>query len=237
MALPDFTSWLRTQHQPIAEVSELFPRGGMNALFYDEIEKLHQRQPMEAAELQRLMAMDFVGYIDRSLRNAGFRDPDLDGLVHDIVVKLITGALFKNVQGPLLARFATAVKNSIITLATRRQRVRRRYSDHELETVPQRSVAPQHEDDLVERFRTYVRQTLGDVALKVLDHRLDAGDTRELRGQPGLESHYALKEMVRKIKRAVSTFAGNDPDLLDQIERALASERRTMDRRFAGSRS
>lgn len=237
MALPDFTHWLRSHSQPIAEVSELFPREGINALFYDEIEKLHQRQPMEANELQRLMAMDFVGYIDRSLRSAGFRDPDLDPLVHDIVVKLITGALFRNVQGPLLARFAASVKNSIITLATRRQRVRRRYSDHELETVPQRAVVIPTEDDLIERFRAYVRQTLGDVALRVLDHRLDGGDTRDLRGQPGLESHYALKEMVKRIKRAVSTFAGNDPDLLDQIEAALANERRTLDRRFAGSRS
>jgi hypothetical protein len=221
----------------MAEVSELFPRKGMNDLFYDEVEKLHQRQPMEPAELQRLMSMDFVGYIDRSLRNAGFRDPDLDGLVHDIVVRLITGALFKNVQGPFLARFATAVKNSIITLATRRQRVRRRYSDHELETFPQRSVAPQPEDDVVERFRTYVRQTLGEVALRVLDHRLDGGDTRELRGQPGLESHYALKEMVKRIKRAASTFAGADPELKERIEAALASEQKTLNRRFADTRA
>jgi hypothetical protein len=221
----------------MAEVSDLFPREGINALFYDEVEKLHQRQPMDPAELRRLMSMDYVGYIDRSLRRAGFRDPELDPMVHDIVVKLITGALFKNVRGPLLARFAVAVKNSIITLANRRQRVRRRYSDHELEAVPQRSVAPRPEDDLVEMFRTYVRQTIGDVALRVLDHRLDGGNTGELRGQPGLESHYALKEMVKRIKRAVSTFAGNDPDLRSQIERALDSEQRTLDRRFAGSRS
>jgi DNA-directed RNA polymerase specialized sigma24 family protein len=205
----------------------------MNALFYDEIEKLHQRQPVNAAELQRLLAMDYVGYIDRSLRGAGFRDPDLDPLVHDIVVKLITGALFRNVQGPFLARFATALKNSIITLATRRQRVRRRYSDHEIDTLPQQSAAPQPEDDVVERFREYVRQTLGDVALRVFDHRLDGGDTRDLRGQPGLESHYSLKEMVKRIKRAATAFARNDPDLLDQIERALASEQRTLVRRFA----
>ena len=133
----------------MAEVSELFPREGMNALFYDEIEKLHQRQPMDPAELQRLMSMDYVGYIDRSLRSAGFRDPDLDPMVHDIVVKLITGALFRNVQGPFLARFAVSVKNSIITLAGKRQRVRRRYADHELETIPQRHAAPSPEDDLV----------------------------------------------------------------------------------------
>jgi hypothetical protein len=206
----------------------------MNALFYDEVEKLHQRQPMDPAELQRLMAMDYVGYIDRSLRSAGFRDPDLDPMVHDIVVKLITGALFRNVQGPFLARFATAVKNSIITLATRRQRVRRRYADHELETVPQRS-APQLEDDVVERFRAYVRQTVGEVGLRVLDHRLDGLDTRDLRGQPGLESHYALKEMVKRIKRAATIFAGSDPYLLGRIERALASEQQTLGKRFAGS--
>jgi hypothetical protein len=238
MALPDFTQWLRSHTQPMAEVSDLFPREGMNALFYDEIEKLHQRQPMDANELQRLMAMDFVGYIDRSLRSAGFRDPELDPLVHDIVVKLITGALFRNVQGPLLARFAVAVKNSIITLANRRQRVRRRYADHELETVPQRTVVIPSEDDLIERFRSYVRQKLGEIALQVLDHRLDGGDTKRLVGsRPELSSSYAVKEFVKQIKRAVSTFAGNDPDLLDQIEAALANQRRTLDKRFAGSRA
>jgi hypothetical protein len=235
MALPYFTDWLRSHSQPIAEVSELFPREGMNALFYDEVEKLHQRQPMDAAELQRLMAMDYVGYIDRSLRSAGFRDPDLDPMVHDIVVKLITGALFRNVQGPFLARFAASVKNSIITLAGKRQRLRRRFADHELETIPQRHAAETPEDDVVERFREYVHQTLGEVALRVLDHRLDGLDTRDLRGQPGLESHYALKEMVKRIKRAATTFAGSDPDLLGRIEKALASEQRTLGRRFAGS--
>jgi hypothetical protein len=168
MALLDFSTWLRSHHQHIAEVSELFPREGMNALFYDEIEKLHARQPMEPAELQRLMNMDFVGYIDRSLRSSGFRDPELDPLVHDIVVKLITGALFANVQGPFLARFATAVKNSIITLAGKRLRIRRRYSDHPLETVPQQ-MALDTEPDVIEQFRQYVLRTLGAVALRVLE--------------------------------------------------------------------
>ena len=51
MALPDFPTWLRSHHQPIAEVSELFPRQGMNSLFLDEIEKLHARQPVEPVEL------------------------------------------------------------------------------------------------------------------------------------------------------------------------------------------
>jgi len=235
--VPQFTTWLKRFIPPVVEVSSYFPKDGMNDIFREKINALHQRQPMDPAELRRLLDFDYVGYVDKSLRSAGYRDPDLDYLVHDIVVKLITGALFDNVSGPFLARFSVAVKNSIITLVGKRLRMRRRYSDHPLETVPQRSAANQPEDDLVERFRAYVRQTLGELALKVLDHRLNAGDTRDLVGsQPELSSSYSVKEIVKRIKRAVSTFAGNDPDLLDQIERALASERRTMDRRFAGSR-
>lgn len=236
MALLDFSTWLRSHHQHIAEVSELFPREGMNALFYDEIEKLHARQPMEPADLQRLMNMDFVGYIDRSLRSSGFRDPELDPLVHDIVVKLITGALFANVQGPFLARFATAVKNSIITLVGKRLRMRRRYSDHPLETVPQQ-MALDVEPDVIEQFRQYVLRTLGAVALRVVDHRLDGGDTKELRGTEGLESHYSVKETVKDLKRALRGFSGSNPSFLEMIHKALDGEQETMRRRFRTART
>jgi hypothetical protein len=236
MALLDFSTWLRSHHQHIAEVSELFPREGMNALFYDEIEKLHARQPMEPAELQRLMNMDFVGYIDRSLRSSGFRDPELDPLVHDIVVKLITGALFANVQGPFLARFATAVKNSIITLAVKRLRIRRRYSDHPLETVPQQ-MALDTEPDVIEQFRQYVLRTLGAVALRVLDHRLDGGDTKDMRGTEGLESHYSVKETVKDLKRALRGFSGSNPSFMEMIHKALDGEQETRRRRFRPARA
>jgi hypothetical protein len=236
MALPDFRSWLQRLTKPVVEVSSYFPKDGMNDIFREKINALHQRQPMDPTELRRLLDFDYVGYVDKSLRSAGYRDPDLDYLVHDIVVKLITGALFANVQGPFIARFSVAVKNSIITLVGKRLRMRRRYSDHPLETVPQQ-MALDTEPDVIEQFRQYVLRTLGAVALRVLDHRLDGGDTKELRGTEGLESHYSVKETVKDLKRAVSTFAGNDPALLDQIERALASERRTLDRRFVGSRS
>ena len=231
MALSNFSKWL--SQKQLAEVSSIFPRTGMNTLFYKELEQLHQRQPMNNNEFQRLIKIDYVGYIDRSLRNAGFREPDLDPLVHDIVVKLITGSLFKKVEGPFVARFAISVKNAIATLVVKRKRNRDRYSDLELDTVPQRFAAAQSENDVVEQFRLFVEKALGKLALKVLDHRISGGDIIDLRGQAGLESHYSLKEIVKKIKLAARSFAENDPEFRDQIEQAFAAQKKTLARRFA----
>jgi hypothetical protein len=236
MALPDFRSWLQRFTKPVVEVSSYFPKDGMNDIFREKINALHQRQPMDPTELRRLLDFDYVGYVDKSLRSAGFRDPDLDYLVHDIVVKLITGALFSNVQGPFIARFSVAVKNSIITLVGKRLRMRRRYSDHPLETVPQQ-MALDTEPDVIEQFRQYVLRTLGAVALRVLDHRLDGGDTKELRGTEGLESHYSVKETVKDLKRALRGFSGSNPSFLEMIHKALDGEQETMRRRFRTART
>jgi hypothetical protein len=231
MAVPDFRSWLQRFTTPVVEVSSYFPKDGMNDIFREKINALHQRQPMDPTELRRLLDFDYVGYVDKSLRSAGYRDPDLDYLVHDIVVKLITGALFLNVQGPFIARFSVAVKNSIITLVGKRLRMRRRYSDHPLETVPQQ-MALDTDPDVIEQFRQYVLRTLGAVALRVLDHRLDGGDTKELRGTEGLESHYSVKETVKDLKRALRGFSGSNPSFLEMIHKALDGEQETMRRRF-----
>ena len=236
MALPVFRSWLQRLTKPVVEVSSYFPKDGMNDIFREKINALHQRQPMDPTELRRLLDFDYVGYVDKSLRSAGFRDPDLDYLVHDIVVKLITGALFSNVQGPFIARFSVAVKNSIITLVGKRLRMRRRYSDHPLETVPQQ-MALDTEPDVIEQFRQYVLRTLGAVALRVLDHRLDGGDTKELRGTEGLESHYSVKETVKDLKRALRGFSGSNPSFLEMIHKALDGEQETMRRRFRTART
>jgi hypothetical protein len=236
MAVPGFRSWLQRLTKPVVEVSSYFPKDGMNDIFREKINALHQRQPMDPTELRRLLDFDYVGYVDKSLRSAGYRDPDLDYLVHDIVVKLITGALFANVQGPFIARFSVAVKNSIITLVGKRLRMRRRYSDHPLETVPQQ-MAIDTEPDVIEQFRQYVLRTLGAVALRVLDHRLDGGDTKELRGTEGLESHYSVKETVKDLKRALRGFSGSNPSFLEMIHKALDGEQETMRRRFRTART
>jgi len=235
--VPHFTTWLKRFIPPVVEVSSYFPKDGMNDIFREKINALHQRQPMDPAELRRLLDFDYVGYVDKSLRSAGYRDPDLDYLVHDIVVKLITGALFDNVQGPFLARFSVAVKNSIITLVGKRLRIRRRYSDHPLETVPQRSMAMDTEPDVIEQFRQYVLQTLGAVAASSSRPPARWWRYEGTSWNRGLESHYSVKETVKQLKRALRSFSGSNPGFLEMIHKALDGEQETMRRRFRTART
>jgi hypothetical protein len=73
----------------------------------------------------------------------------------------------------------------------------------------------------------------GAAVVRVLDHRLeDQGDTKDLVGTPGLESAYKVKQAVFQLKNAIRMFAGNDSELTQRIERLVAQEKRTSDRRF-----
>ena len=61
---------------------------------------------------------NWVGYIAKSLRNAGYRDQrEMQERTHDIVVKMITGGLFRDYDerrhGPLDLRFKRATANAI----------------------------------------------------------------------------------------------------------------------------
>ena len=67
----------------------------------------------------------------------------------------------------------------------------------------------------------------------MLDHQIEGGgDTKDLVGSPGLESAYKVKRAVSQLKDAVRMWAGNDPELIGQIEGLFAQEKRTFDRRF-----
>ena len=61
-----------------------------------------------------MRGFNWVGYIAKSVRNAGYRDQrEVQERTHDIVVKLLTGGLFKNydekTHGPLDLRFKKSV--------------------------------------------------------------------------------------------------------------------------------
>jgi hypothetical protein len=47
-----------------------------------------------------------------------------------------------------------------------------------------------------------------------------------------LESAYKVKQAVFQLKNAIRIFAGNDSELTHRIERLVAQEKRTFDRRF-----
>ncbi len=216
----------------VFEVSEYFPKEEINDLFKKEIEKLLQQADDE--QIQDLLSfkdMDHVGYIDRSVRNAGFRDPDLDPLVQDLVVKLLMGTLFSGYQGqPMVARFKVAVTNAIRTLATKRNRTTRRSQPLEMD-VPE-PARNSSSEEVIDQFRNYLRTRVGPAAVAVLDQRLAGQDLKNLLGSQGLETSYRLKQAVQDLKSALKNFAQNDPAFYAAIQQAMNAEQRTLDRRF-----
>lgn len=217
------------------EVSEYFPRDQINTLFRKEIEKLlstkHLSQDQQE-DLEKLRDRDWVGYIDRSLRRAGFKEHDLDNLVQDLVVKLVvTGNLFSGWRGEssFQARFLVAIRNAISTLLRKKQVSMKR--SHELPTDSQ-GRTEQDADSLVDDFRDYLRSELGPAAVTVLDQRLNGEDTKELIGQQGIETSYRLKKIVQEIKEAARRFAVGNPEFHHMVTMAFEKEARTMEKRF-----
>lgn len=252
MSFKFFTAWLVEHEDPghildlldLLEVSGQFPKGEMNSLFRQQFARRVSQVGTEEAQQQliQLHGFDFVGYIARSLRSAGFQDADIDPMAHDVVVKLLVqGQLFPGWDGksPLIARFKIATKNAILN-QVEKQRVRRR-------RIPATSI--HHDDDhaamdvpaptptgsaLVDQFKDHLRRHYGAAAVEVLDQRLEGGEVKELIGQPGLETSYRLKQTVQAIKQAAEEFAQDEPELLNMIRRAMASEAETVARRFSG---
>ena len=218
--------------QLLRETSELFPKRGFQEIFERETQRLREKttDPTALAHLDEFQRVDVPGYIDSALRRSGFPDSELDPLVHDICVKLLMGNFFKGWSGQsLVAVFKVAVRNAISTLRSRAAKRRRRQGD-----LPDDfAAAPRGDQLVVSEFRNFLRMRFGDAVVRVLDHRLeDMGDTKDLVGTPGLESAYKVKQAVSQLKDAIRLYAGNDSELLQRIERLVAQEKKTFDRRF-----
>lgn len=225
--------WLRMPlDELVREVSELFPRASYNELFRREVDRLLAATTDEEARknLEEFRRIDVVAYLDSSLRRAGFHPNELDPILHDLVVKLLMGSFFKGWKGQsLVGRFKTATTNFIRSLAVRTGNRRKRYAELPADP-PDREPSDQ---EVVADFRNFLRHRLGDVAVRVLDHRLEGdADTKALIGLPGLETSYKLKQIVIQIKSAVRMWASDDPILLKRIEGLLAEQQRTQDKRF-----
>jgi len=222
----------------LSEVSEYFPRDELNSLFRKEINKLLEQPALTLDSRQELLSLrefDWVSYIDRSIRRAGFQDPDLDPLVQDLVVKLlVTGNLFKGwTGGSLKARFLVSLKNAIATLIKKKSKSSKR--SHDLpDDVPGRR---QTASGLIDDFRDFLRSELGPVAVTVFDHRVAGDDTKELIGKQGIETSYRLKQIVADIKEAARRFAGRDQDFHNMVQKAFDKEAQTMRKRFNRARA
>lgn len=225
--------WLRMPTGVLLrEISELFPKRGIQDLFDREVQRLREKtdDPALLQHLEDFGQVDVPGYLDSALRRAGFHESERDPLVSDLCSKLLLGSFFRGWTGQsLVARFKVAVRNAISSLQSRAAKKRRRQSDLQDDVA----VAPRADEEIVSEFRTFLRMRFGDAVVRVLDHRLeDQGDTKDLVGSPGLETAYKVKQAVSQLKDGIRMFAGNDRDLTRRIERLIAEERRTFDKRF-----
>lgn len=225
--------WLRMPlDYLLREITEYFPKKGMQDLFDREVLRLRENtaDPAVLRSLDEFQQIDVPGYIDSALRRAGFHESERDPLVHDLCVKLLMGGFFRDWSGQsLVARFKVSVRNAITSLRSRAAKRRRRQAD----LPDDLAIAPKADQELVGEFRQFLRMRFGDAVVRVLDHRLTGtGDTKDLVGSPGLETSYKVKRAVADLKEAIRMWAGDDPELTQRIERLVARERKTFDRRF-----
>ena len=93
-----------------------FDAAQYNRLFDDELAKLSASSPEHRQAIERMLGFNWVGYIAKSLRNAGYRDQrEIQERAHDTAVKMLTGGLFSNYDeerhGSLDLRFKRSVAN------------------------------------------------------------------------------------------------------------------------------
>lgn len=219
----------------LLEVSDFLPREAMNSLFTREIDEILPTitDSRIKTDLLAFREMDFVGYLDATLKRAGIPDADLDQGVHDTIVYLLIapGSLFRkwNRQYEISFRFKKAVRNYTITTAKKFRR--RRLLAGELPSDLQ-APRPVCSNNLICDFRSLLELKHGSAAARVFDWRLEDRDIKDLIGSPGIPSSYALKQIVQKIKALAVTWSRSDPLWHRQVEQMMDQEKTTLDRRF-----
>ena len=182
------------------------------------------KTPPTANPLRGCAGFGWISYIGASVRNAGCRDyREGQEAIHDVVVKLLTGKLFRGfderTSGPMDLRFKRSVGNAIRNL-TEKERNRKHY----IPTVPiQQTFAPggvtdddlparsSHDDGekVIRDFRQLVHRRLGALGVAVLDVRLAGEETKGLVGSPDLGSpgRWIVKRAVQQVKQLAREYA------------------------------
>jgi hypothetical protein len=224
-----------------------------NQLFDDQLEKLIARtsDPAHRRILERLRGFDWLAYIAASVWHAGYRDQrERDEKTHEVVVKLLTGKLFRGcderISGPMDLRFRRSVGNAIRNIVEKERNRKRLLPTVSIgqefqpggvtaEELPDRS--PTDDEKVIDDFRKLVRKRLGEIGIAVLDVRLGGGETKSLVGCPSLGSpgKWVVKRVVWEVKQLAREYALGigDPELLRRIEKAMASEEETVGKRRA----
>jgi hypothetical protein len=215
-----------------------------NQLFDNELGKLSVSSPEHRAAIERMRGFNWIGYIAKSVRNAGYRDQrEVQERTHDLVVKLLTGGLFRDYDerqtGSIDLRFKRSLANAIknmVALDQNRQRL--------IPTVPidqesgvRGSLARDDDEGLIAGFRKLVRDRLGELGTAVLDARLQGQEVKSLVGREdlGRPGRFVIKRVVGQVKALAREYAEQlgDPAFLRDIERAMRKESATVAKRLA----
>jgi len=212
-----------------------------NRLFDDELGKLSVSSPEHRAAIERMRGFNWVGYIAKSVRNAGYRDQrEVQERTHDIVVKMLVGGLFRDFDelksGQLDLRFKRSVANGILNMIekdrNRRKLIPTLSTDRDVAELP---LASNDDEGLIEGFRRLVRSRLGELGLAVLDARLHGQETQSLVGKKDLGSpgKYVIKRVVGEVKALAKEYAQRHGDLgfLRGVQRAMEREEKTVQKR------
>ena len=203
-----------------------------------------------------MRGFNWVGYIAKRLRNAGYRDQrEVQERTHDIVAKLLTGGLFTNYDenrhGPLDLRFKRAsamrCRNMVEKDRNRRKFMPSIPIGQEFEPggvtaddLPGRAVAAVTMQARPDRgFLQLVQKALGELGLAVLEARMDGQETKSLVGREdlGRPGKFTIKRVVQDIKSLAREHAKtlDDPGFLRDVERAFQRESETVEKRKAST--
>jgi len=230
----------------LIETYYTFDAGQYNKLFGDELQKLSVSSPEHRDAVERMRNFNWVGYIAKSLRNAGYRDQrEVQERTHDIVVKMLTGGLFRDYDerqhGSLDLRFKRSVANAIKNMVEKQINARRLLPTVSIDQergddLPDR-IAAKGDERLIGDFRRLVRSRLGELGIAVLDARLQGQETKSLVGREDLGSpgKFQVKTIVQKLKSLTRDYAQRlgDPSFLRSIERAVEREEATIEKRLS----
>jgi hypothetical protein len=252
-----FLEWLSTYgilaRLRLLETYYSFDPAEYNALFDSELQKLRVSNPQHQHAIESMRGFNWVGYIGKSVRNAGYRDQrEVQERTHDVVAKLLMGTLFRNyderVHGPLDLRFKRSVSNAIRNMAEKERNQRRllpsvpidqEFRPGGVADLPDR-ISPVHDERVIADFRQLLRDRLGDLAVAIFDLRMDGGETKSLIGSPavGSPSAFAIKAAVQRIKVLAREYAGSvgDPMFVRDVERAFQREAETVQKRQTTAR-
>lgn len=230
-----FTAFL-LRRVPLHEHSEWFPKQFFNLTFRQQADDILAKEeliPEVRADLIKIKSLDLVGYVDSSLKRSGAKDFELDEKASEILVRLlaIPGSLFKkwDRRSPMTARLKVAIRNSIITLAKKSQRRKKRFQE-----LPDSLAAPPCLDDVgtINAFRDSLRNQFGDAHVQVLDVRLAGNDIKGLIGSREIPTSYRLKTIVQDIKQYLVKVGLGDDCLQRAISQLQVKEEETLQRRF-----